>query len=151
MQIVDGLPLITSGLDGLQLIATEEGINNVSRLIKEWNLAQTLFDGVGECLFIAQINGMSIGVGGILKCKVVPDALRVSRFYVHPEWRRQGIARAIAKAGLSHAWNFTEVVTCNAQASSIASPFWESVGFEPVNIQGITHILKVSEIQEAPY
>jgi GNAT superfamily N-acetyltransferase len=131
------------GLEDLQSSADDEGVKNVSRLINEWKLHQTLFDGTGECLFVAQANGSSVGIGGILKCKVVPGALRVSRFYVLPEWRRKGIARAIANESLVYAREFTEVITCNAQASQNAAPFWESLGFIPSEISGITHTLKV--------
>jgi GNAT superfamily N-acetyltransferase len=140
--IVDALPLMPSGLDVLQSSASEEGVKNVSRLIQDWNLGKTLFDGTGECLFIAQVNEMTAGVGGVLKCKIVPGALRVSRFYVLPEWRKKGIASAIANESLIHAREFADVITCNAQASEIAAPFWESLGFTKVNISGLTHILQ---------
>jgi len=146
LEIFDGLPLDISRLEGLSFAAEEEGIKNVSRLIQDWILGQTLFDGTGECLCLAEVDGLIIGVGGLLKCKVVPDALRVSRFYVHPDWRRKGIAREIANEALSHVWDFAKVVTCNAQASSIASPFWELLGFRAVNMPGITHLLDVSKI-----
>ncbi|OIQ77817.1 acetyltransferase (GNAT) family protein [mine drainage metagenome] len=142
VEIVNGRPLLPSSLNDLESASLEEGVRNVSKLIEEWNLGQTLFDGAGECLFIAKVSGMTVGIGGVLTCKVVPNALRVSRFYVHPDRRKKGIATAIANKCLAHALEFTEIITCNAQASSIASPFWESLGFSPVDVQGITHILK---------
>lgn len=138
--IVDALPLMPSCLDVLQPSASEEGIKNVSRLIQDWNLGKTLFDGPGECLFIAQVNQITAGVGGVLRCKDVPEALRVSRFYVLPEWRNRGIATAIANEALNHASKFADVITCNAQASKMSAPFWESLGFKPVNIAGFTHV-----------
>lgn len=146
VQIVDARPFMPSGLDGLHSAASGERVKNVSRLIQEWNLGQTLFDGVSECLVIAQANGLNIGIGGILKCKVVPEALRVSRFYVLPEWRKKGVATALANEALVHAWRFAEVITCNAQASELAAPFWESLGFNQVNIPGLTHILQKNRI-----
>lgn len=140
VQIVDARPLMPSGLDVLQSSAFQEGVKNVSRLIQDWNLGKTLFDGMGECLFIAQVNEITVGVGGMLKCKVVPEALRVSRFYVLPEWRKRGIATAIANEAFIHAREFADVITCNAQASELAAPFWESLGFTKVNISGLTHV-----------
>lgn len=144
LEIVSGLPLLPSSLNGLESAAIEEGIMNVSRLIEEWKLGQTLFEREGECLLIAKRDGFIVGIGGVLTCKVVPNALRVSRFYVHPDWRRKGIATAIANKCLVQALEFTEIITCNAQASWIASPFWKSVGFNPVDIPGITHIMNGS-------
>lgn len=146
VHIVDARPLMPSGLDVLQSAAAEEGVKNVSKLIQDWNLGQTLFDRTGECLLIAQTNGLNVGIGGILKCKVVPEALRVSRFYVLPEWRKKGIATVLANEALTHACKFAEVITCNAQASELAAPFWESLGFAKVDISGLTHILKKTEI-----
>lgn len=146
VQIVDARPSMPSGLEYLVSSAESEGIKNVSRLIQEWKLRQTLFDGTGECLFVAQTNGSSVGIGGILKCKVVSGALRVSRFYVLPEWRRKGVARAIANESLAHAREFTAVITCNAQATQNAAPFWESLGFIQTKISGITHALTTSSL-----
>lgn len=146
LEIVSGLPLAPSTLNVLESAAMEEGILNVSRLIQEWNLGRTLFDGAGECLFIAQANGLNIGIGGILRCKVVPEALRVSRFYVLPEWRKKGVASSLANSGLTHAWKYAEIITCNAQASAVAAPFWQSLGFNRVDIPGLTHILRKNGI-----
>lgn len=140
VDVVDARPFMPAALNGLESAASYEGVKNVSRLIQEWNLGETLFDGPGEFLFIAQVNQITTGVGGVLKCKVVPEALRVSRFYVLPEWRNRGIATAIANDVLNHAWKFAEVITCNAQASKMSAPFWESLGFKPVDIAGLTHV-----------
>ena len=144
LHIVDARSVMPSCLDVLESSASEEGIKNVSRLIQEWNLGQTLFDGKGECLVLAQASGLTVAIGGLLECKAVPDALRVSRFYVLPDWRMKGIATAIANHLLSDSREFTEVVTCNAQASENAAPFWESLGFISTEIPGITHILRVN-------
>lgn len=146
VRIVDARPLMPSCLDGLQAAASVEGIKNVSRLIQEWNLGLTHFDGTGECLLIAQVDGINIGIGGILRCKVVTEALRVSRFYVLPNWRMKGVATALANEALVHAWKFAEVITCNAQASEFAAPFWESLGFSQVNIPGLSHVLQRKNI-----
>lgn len=140
LHIVDARPLMPSGLGALQSSASEEGVKNVSTLVQDWSIGKTLFDGKGECLLIAQADGLNVGVGGTLKCKAVPEALRVSRFYVLPEWRKRGIAGAIANEVLIHAHKFADVITCNAQASELAAPFWESLGFAKVNISGLTHI-----------
>ena len=150
VHIVDARPIMPSCLYRLETAASEEGMKNVSRLIHEWNLGQTLFDRAGECLFIAQTNELNIGIGGILKCKDIPDALRVSRFYVLPRWRKKGVATALANRAIMYASAFAEVITCNAQASEIAPPFWESLGFNPVNIPGLTHVKSIHNLGRAP-
>lgn len=144
VQILDARALMPSCLESLLSASTEEGIRNVSNLVQQWRDGLTLFDGEGEALYVAQMNGRTIGVGGVLRCKDIPGALRVSRFYVLPEWRNRGIASAIAREVLNNIGEFAEVVTCNAQASEYAPPFWESLGFIPTEVPGITHILKVS-------
>src|SRR5512141_2115865 len=103
IRIIDARPFMMAGLDALQSSASQEGVNNVSRLVEEWNSGKERFDGAGECLFIAQVNDITAGVGGVLKCKVVPGALRVSRFYVLPEWRKRGIATLLANEVLNYA------------------------------------------------
>ena len=58
---------------------------------------------------------------------VVPDALRMRRFYVRSAFRRAGIGRDIAHALLERAFRASRVVTVNATPGSLR--FWDSIGF----------------------
>jgi ribosomal protein S18 acetylase RimI-like enzyme len=65
----------------------------------------------------------------------------VRRFHVSPTARRRGVAHDLARRLIGGSAEYTSVVTCNARASEAAAPFWESLGFLPVDADGITHRL----------
>jgi GNAT superfamily N-acetyltransferase len=138
--VVDARPLMPGGIQFLLEASRTEGIDNLSKLVRQWIDGTVLFDGAGESLLMAQIDGANVGVGGLLHCKDVEGALRVSRFYVLPAWRRQGVATILATEVLRMSERFADRVTCNARASGFASQFWESLGFLPVPRVGVTHI-----------
>ena len=144
--VEDARPNMPACFQGLETSALTEGIRNVSRLLQEWSSGETLFDGPGECLLIARVNNEAVGVGGLLECKDVPGSLRVSRFYVLPSWRNQGIGKTLAEQVISHAFRYTDLITCNAHASESAAPFWEGLGFQITDRHGITHILKREKV-----
>ena len=140
IKVVDARPLMPSGVQNLLEASRSEGINVISNLVRQWNDGTVLFDGAGETLRMVQVEGANVGVGGLLHCKDVPGALRVSRFYTLPAWRRQGVSTVLATEVLRMSERFTDRVTCNAQASGFAGQFWESLGFVPIAQVGITHI-----------
>lgn len=69
-----------SGVQDLLDASRREGIDNISNLVRQWNDGTVLFDGAGEPLLMVQVEAANVGVGGLLHCKDVPGALRVSRF-----------------------------------------------------------------------
>jgi GNAT superfamily N-acetyltransferase len=85
-----------------------------------------------------------LGIGGRTWCPNVKGALRMRRFFVAPEARRLGIARAIAQMLLTDADKHCELVTCNAAASDAAPLFWEALGFDRSNHDGISHAFHLS-------
>ena len=137
-------PATATTAEDLEPLATEaahRGIRNVGTLRSDWASGAQRFDGVGEQLLLAWSSGVVVGVGGLTVCPHVPGARRVRRFYVAEAARRRGVARALAERLLTIGFEHTEVITCNARASAAAPPFWESLGFEPVDVDGITHML----------
>ena len=134
---------LPSGLDTLRGEADDEGIRIVSVVIDRWVDGTQRYDQPGEDLLVAQRDGVVAAVGGLAWCPNVAGALRMRRFYVSPTARRKGVARELAQQLICDASSHTSVVTCNASASAAAPPFWESLGFEPVTIDGITHRLEV--------
>jgi aminoglycoside phosphotransferase (APT) family kinase protein/GNAT superfamily N-acetyltransferase len=135
-------PHLPEGLTPLAADAEREGIRNVSALVAHWVEGTTRFDRPGERLLVAVAGGDVVGVGGLTRCPDVDGALRVRRFYVSPAWRRRGVAAALATQLIDHGFAHVELITCNARASAAAGPFWEHLGFEPVPIEGITHVLR---------
>ena len=133
---------LPSGLDGLRREADAEGIRIVGAVIDRWTDGTQRYDGPGEMLVVAaRPRDVAVAVGGLTWCPNVAGALRVRRFYVSPAARRHGIARDLATQLIDGAAHHTSKVTCNARASAAAPPFWESLGFTPVVIDGITHVL----------
>jgi GNAT superfamily N-acetyltransferase len=96
------------------------------------------FDRPGEALLAAYSEGVLAAIGGITIDPIVPDALRMRRFYVRPAFRRTGIGREIAHALLERAFRTSRVVTLNAAVDSV--PFWENLGFAPQVRDGHTHV-----------
>jgi GNAT superfamily N-acetyltransferase len=56
------------------------------------------FDQPGEALVAAYSDEALAAIGGITIDPVVPNMLRMRRFYVRPAFRRTGIGREIAQA-----------------------------------------------------
>ena len=136
------------GLAALVAESHAEGIRNVDVLIERWVDGSERFDDDGEALWVAIAMTRDagddeevVGIGGLSRCPTVPGALRVRRFYVSSSYRRRGVARSLADAAVGHATGRCHVITCNARASDAAGPFWESMGFTPVDVDGITHVL----------
>ena len=74
---------------------------------------------------------------------VVPGALRMRRFYVHPAFRRHGIGRRLAVALLKRPGTAGRSVTVNA--GTIGAPvFWEALGFVAAPRRGHTHVRRPS-------
>ncbi len=129
------------GLAALAEDALREGVRNVSMLISRWVDGSETYQLPGENLLVAidPTDASVVGVGGLSVCPDVPGALRVRRFYVAHDWRRRGVARALAEQIMADGARSTELLTCNAAASDAARPFWESMGFVPSTVAGITH------------
>ena len=118
--------------------ARREGFRFVGRLASEWEAGSARFDRPGEALLAACMADVLAGVGGLTLDPVVPGALRMRRFYVHPAFRRHGIGRALAMALLERPGTAGRSVMVNA--GPIGAPvFWEALGFVPDRCDGHTH------------
>ncbi|HUF32160.1 MAG TPA: GNAT family N-acetyltransferase [Acidimicrobiales bacterium] len=138
--VVAAEALLPDGLISLAGHADREGIRIVATVLQRWRDGTERFRAPGEAILAATSGGEIVGIGGLSQCPNVERALRMRRFYVAPAWRRQGVARALASGLIAAAFEHTDVITCNAGASAAAAPFWESMGFLPVDVEGITHI-----------
>ena len=136
--------ITASDLVRLNDFAKSENINVVSNLISSWSDDKSFFGEIGEGLWIARTTESDevIGVGGITICPARPECRRVRRFYISPQWRRRGVATALANKCIERAKSAgVSTVTCHAAASAMAPSFWESIGFEPVADSDITHLM----------
>jgi GNAT superfamily N-acetyltransferase len=98
--VIDELP---ADFDTIRAEARAEGYRFLDRLAKDWASGAMRFDRPGEALLTAYSGGVLAAIGGITIDPIVPDALRMRRFYVRPAFRRTGIGREIALALLEGA------------------------------------------------
>jgi GNAT superfamily N-acetyltransferase len=136
--IVEALP---ADLDLLRSRAATEGFRMLDRLAAEWRTGVHRFDQPGEALLAARMDARLVGIGGMTIDDRYPEALRMRRFYVAYEARRQGIGRAlvIALVQRSECRQRRIVVKAGTEA---ASAFWEALGFIPAeDVPGYTHVL----------
>jgi GNAT superfamily N-acetyltransferase len=138
-RVIDELP---ADFDTIRAEARAEGYRFLDRLTMDWASGAMRFDRPGEALLTAYSAAVLAAIGGITIDPIVPDALRMRRFYVRPAFRRTGIGGEIAKAVLKMARS-VPVVTINAAVKSV--PFWETLGFVPEARDGHTHIWRQSE------
>ncbi len=140
-RIVDDLP---EGFDELRAEAVAENRRMVERLASDWLLGTMRFDHVGEALMAVRVKGVLAGIGGLTREPVLPDAMRMRRFYVRPSFRRSGIGSTLAFALIEEARRTTRCVTVNAGAGS--APFWEALGFSPDMCNGHSHVLHLETV-----
>jgi GNAT superfamily N-acetyltransferase len=133
--VVDKLP---ADFEAMRAEARGEGYAFLDRLANDWASGAIRFDRSGEALLAAHSDGVLAAIGGITIDPVLPDALRMRRFYVRSAFRRIGIGREIAQVLLERASRSVRVVTLNAAVDSV--PFWEALGFAPQVLDGHTHV-----------
>ena len=142
IRIFDDLP---DGFGALLADAASEGVDNMALLAEGWASGDQRFERDGEALLGALLAGTLAGVGGLSLEPAAPEpARRVRRFYVRPDFRRQGVARTLASALIQEGLDQVDLLTVNAAASPAAAPFWEAQGFSPDTSGPWTHVLRRS-------
>jgi GNAT superfamily N-acetyltransferase len=110
----------------------------LEELRTDWDAGTIRFDRDGETLLAVRGNGTLAAIGGLTLEPVVPNALRMRRFYVRPAFRRGGVGRELVVSLLAR-MRSNQLVTVNAAPGSV--PFWEAMGFTRDPREGHTHIL----------
>jgi GNAT superfamily N-acetyltransferase len=134
--------LKTSELDELVIRSLEEGFKFVQRLRDEYESGINRFDLPGEALLLAREAWSVIAVVGLnLDPEGQPGVMRLRRFYVLPEYRRQGLGQkmlleVIELARKAHAKTL-ELHTDNSQSAR----FYERNGFQRLDSSNPTHRL----------
>ena len=137
-RIIHNLP---DGFDAMRAEASAEGHRNLERLALDWASGAMRFNGDGETLLAAHVQGTLAGIGGLTIDPVMPSAFRMRRFFVRPLFRRQGIGHQLAMALIEPALARGSVITVNA-GNVDAPAFWMRLGFIPDLRDGRTHILR---------
>lgn len=137
LQVQDALPDKTADFAE---IALGEGVANMQKLVEAWASGEERFNTEGAGLFAAYEDRVVIGFGGTTReAGTSHPAMRMHRFYVHPEQRGHGVGHALAQTVIRYAEASARLLVVNARASAVAAPFWEALGFQPIDSPTITH------------
>jgi GNAT superfamily N-acetyltransferase len=139
LQRVSNLP---NGFDRLRADAEADGHRHMTRLATELELTPQLFHAV----LAAYVDNSLAGIGAITDepQPMSEPAWRMRRLYVHREFRRRSVGRAIASALLKEAINRVRIVTVHAGTAN-AARFWEALGFRQAARKAWTHETLVAE------
>ena len=135
-RVTEQLP---EGFELLRHAAEDEAFNMMATLAREWADGTNRFDKDGEALVAALDGDLLVGMGGVRHDPHVPDALRMTRFYVRPAYRRRGVGSQIAVAILARPELAGRTITLHAPHSE-AARFWEALGFVRDERDGHTHV-----------
>jgi GNAT superfamily N-acetyltransferase len=140
VRIFDHLP---EGFDRIRAEAAAEGHRHMDRLADDWTSGAQRFDGDGQALLAAFLDGDLVGVGGITREPTVVTelALRMRRLFVSARARRAGVARAIASALAQEGFGHAALITAHA-GNPGADAFWEAQGFRRVDGRPWSHELR---------
>lgn len=124
--------------------STSQGFALLARLRSEWDNRVNRFDRDGEILLGAYRGERLVGIGGLNRDPYLADGVtgRIRHLYVLEAERRAGIGRALVERLLQHAVTHFDVVrlwTDHAQS------FYESLGFQPVDVPKATHMLRIRD------
>lgn len=133
---------LPEGFRDLLDVSLNEGVQNMALLAERWMEKSERFDGNGEALFAALYGDEVIGLAGVSQEHTLQmPAMRMRRLYVVPMARRQGVARKLAAHCITHGFDYTDLLSCNARATDASGPFWEAMGFQATTAYpNITHI-----------
>ena len=136
VEVKDDLP---AGFELLRHAAEGEAFDMLSTLATEWTNGTSRFDRNGEALVAVMDGDILVGMCGIQHDPYLPDALRMTRFYVRPSYRRRRVGWQIAAALLERPESQGRTITLQAPHSE-AARFWEALGFMRDERDGHTHI-----------
>lgn len=120
----------------LAAVARDEGFNFLDRLIREWQDGTNRFEKPGEVIYGAFVDDVLVGTGGLTFQR--EGVGRVRRVYVHPDFRRQGIAKSLMDAILAYARERYPVVVLYTETTE-AKQMYEGMGFIPESPDGPDH------------
>ena len=100
MILVTQTATLPSGLSTLARCAEQEGFRFLQRLVADFETGQNRFAQAGEALFQARDGEKLVGVGGLNQDPYSrhPRVGRVRRLYVHPDYRKLGVARQLMQS-----------------------------------------------------
>ena len=138
--IIERITELPIEFDRLRAEARAEGFDHIETLWQQWHEGSKRFDRPGEMLVVALSGGSLAGIGGITEDFVNPNWLRMRRFYVRSQYRRQGTGKAIAEYLLTRALPLNRQIVLHTETSEGAA-FWQALGFVRIEREKTTHAL----------
>lgn len=114
-------------LEDLASLARAEGFRFLDRLKADWEAGTLRFDQTGEILLGTWREGSLIAVGGVRRQS--EGTGRISRVYVHPDWRRQGVGARLVSLLIGHSQPVFTTLILRTDTKEGAG-FYEALGFE---------------------
>ncbi|MEM9628931.1 MAG: GNAT family N-acetyltransferase [Pseudomonadota bacterium] len=120
--------------------ASTEGFQFVDRLADEWNTGVNRFSRPGEKLLGVFDGDCAIAVGGLNRDPYAQQdhVGRLRHLYVHPRYRRLGVARQLVSALLENHHEHFERVRLRTSTTA-ANHFYEACEFRPIEEADATH------------
>ena len=137
---IERLATLPAQIDTLRTEARSEGFRHIEDLWQQWQDQQVRFDRPGEILVAAYFGEELAAVGGITEDFVDSRWLRMRRFYVRPQFRRQGVGKAMVDDLLLVALPLGRRIALYSETPQGAA-FWEAQGFIPIDRENTTHAL----------
>lgn len=129
VQKIDELP---EQIIELSLVSQNEGFRFINRLIDEYQSGKNCFDQEGEALFGIQQNEKIIAIGGINATEDI-EIGRLRRFYVHPEYRRQGVGELLLRSVEEHTKKYFNEIVLYTDTHRAAA-FYKKMGYSETNM-----------------
>ncbi len=123
---------LPADFEGLLADADADGFQALRRLEAEWHSGENRFARTGEGLFLAAVDGASVGICGLNQDPFGDaDVARVRRLFVRPRFRRQGIARALVGRVEEAAGAWSDWIQLRTHDET-ADAFYRALGYLPV-------------------
>ena len=141
------LPL---GLEVLSSEADAQGHRFLRRLIEEWSTGANRFDGQGEMLFGARVQGRLVGIGGLNSDPYLrdPSVGRVRHLYVLEAFRWHGVGQHLLESIVAAARGVFHELHLRTDSDQ-AARFYERFGFRRINSETATHALTFGTLKPA--
>lgn len=137
---IERLFTLPAQMETLRAEARSEGLRHIEDLWQQWQDQQVRFDRPGKILVCAYAGDELAAVGGITEDFIDRTWLRMRRFYVRPQFRRQRVGKAIVDHLLLVARPLGRRIALYTETPEGAA-FWEAQGFIPIDREKTTHAL----------
>lgn len=131
------------GFDEFARLAAADGFVFVERLLVQWRSGENRFDRPGEVLFGAFFEGQVVATMGLNWQR--EGVGRVRPVYVHPDFRRRGVARRLMEEVIAFGReHYGELILYTGTEE--ASLFYQSLGFQVIPLcepDNATHCLRL--------